>query len=124
MKRLLPAALLLSALSALPAFANDKPSACATARDGRLVCPQPDARCVADRYGDIVCSSPGGGIVFNRYGEPVCGPGRCTTDRRGDVFCSSAPRGAAAVDRFGNAACSVECVAAKTQACVKPNPAG
>ncbi len=121
MKFFLPVVLLMCA-----AFvsAADKASPCATARDGRLVCPQPDARCVADRHGEVTCSTPGGGIVFNRYGEPVCGPGYCTTDRRGDVLCSNAPRGVAAVDRFGNAACSVECVPAKAQACVKPKPAG
>ena len=105
------------------AGAADKPSACVTARDGRLVCPEPDARCVINRHGDILCSTPGGGIVFDRYGEPVCGPGYCATDRRGDVFCSSASRGAAAVDRFGNAACSVGCVPAKAQTCAKPKAA-
>jgi hypothetical protein len=114
-------AMLLLATASLSAAGRDR--GCVAARDGRLVCPQPDARCVADRYGDIVCSTPGGGIVFDRYGEPVCGPGHCTTDRRGDVFCSSSARGAAAVDRFGNAACAVACQPAKPAACVKPKAA-
>jgi len=95
---------------------------CVTARDGRLVCPEPDARCRTDRRGDIVCSSPGGGIEFDRYREPACGPGHCTRDIRGDLFCSSAPRGAAATDRFGNAVCAVSCVPAQASACVRPKP--
>lgn len=104
---------------AMPALgAGEK--GCVAGRDGRLVCPEPDARCRADRHGDIVCSSPGGGIEFDRYGEPVCGPGHCTRDIRGDLFCSSAPRGAAATDRFGNAVCAVSCVPAQAQACIRP----
>ena len=54
-----------------------------TLRDGRTLCPKPDARCLNDRYGDVRCSAPGGGIEFDRYGEPVCGPGYCTRDLRG-----------------------------------------
>ena len=121
MKSFVPTAWLLWAAAA---SATGHHAGCATARDGRLVCPQPDARCVAIRHGEVMCSTPGGGIVFNRYGEPVCGAGYCITDRRGDVFCSNTARGAAAVDRFGNAVCAVACQPAKTQACVKPKAAG
>lgn len=107
---------------ALPVHAADP--GCAQARDGRTICPQPDARCVNDRHGEVVCSTPGGGIVKDRYGETVCGPGYCTTDTHGDVFCSNSPRGAAALDRYGKAACSVACVPASAQMCERPKPAG
>lgn len=96
---------------------------CATTRDGRTICPQPDGRCVNDRHGEVVCSTPGGGIVKDRYGDTVCGPGYCITDTNGAVFCSNAPRGAAALDRYGKAACSVACVAATAQMCERPKPA-
>lgn len=99
--------------------AAEKPE-CVTRRDGQVVCPQPDARCVLDRYGEVACSTPGGGIVHDRYGDPVCGPGHCSTDRRGDVYCSKSPRGAAAVDRYGMATCTDQCVPAKASACVRP----
>ena len=97
--------------------------ACTTDREGKMLCPAPDSSCVVDRVGDVICSTPGGGIEFDRYGDPVCGPGYCTKDLRGDLFCSSAPRGAAAMDRYGTANCAVSCVAAARQACVKPVPA-
>jgi hypothetical protein len=120
MKRFLFLGALLYAV-ALQVVAAD--ASCATARDGRTICPQPDAKCVNDRHGEVVCSTPGGGIVKNRYGDTVCGPGYCTTDTHGDVFCSNAPRGAAALDRYGKAACSVACVAASAQMCERPKPA-
>lgn len=102
--------------------AQDK--GCTPDRYGRMVCPAPDSTCIADRYGDIVCSTPGGGIVEDRYGDPSCGPGYCTKDQRGDVFCSNRARGAASTDRYGNAVCAGDCVAARPQACVRPKPAG
>lgn len=108
-------AMLGALLGAAPAFANG----CYTLRDGRTLCPKPDARCLNDRYGDVRCSAPGGGIEFDRYGEPVCGPGYCTRDLRGDVFCSSAARGAADLDRAGQPVCAVGCVKARVDACVK-----
>lgn len=97
-------------------------SECMSARDGTTVCPKPDARCKLNRYGDVVCSTPGGGIEADRYGDLLCGPGYCVKDRRGDVFCSSAPRGAAAMDRYGNATCAEACVPANNGACVVPKP--
>jgi hypothetical protein len=95
---------------------------CIPARDGRLVCPQPDSACMSDPDGNVLCSTPGGGIEFDRYGKPACGPGYCTKDQRGDIFCSSAPRGAAATDQNGNAVCAGSCVRAKIEACVRPKP--
>jgi hypothetical protein len=104
-------------LATLTVIATD--DGCTTTRDGRVVCPKPDSRCVTDDQGEVICSTPGGGIEFDRYGVPVCGPGYCTRDQRGELFCSSVPRGAAATDRSGNAACSVSCVPATPQACIK-----
>ena len=98
-------------------------SECIAARDGSTVCPKPDATCKLTRHGDVQCSTPGGGIEVDRYGDLVCGPGYCVKDQRGDIFCSSAPRGAAAQDRYGNAACSESCVRAKKALCVVPKPA-
>ncbi|MBX3604329.1 MAG: hypothetical protein KF788_03615 [Piscinibacter sp.] len=109
------ACLLIGLLIAGPAAAGG----CFTVRDGRTVCPKPDARCLPDRYGDVRCSAPGGGVALDRYGAPVCGPGYCTRDLRGDVFCSSAPRGAADVDRHGKAVCAEGCVPARAEACTK-----
>jgi hypothetical protein len=106
----------LALLSAAPC-ARAADETCTPTRDGRLVCPAPDTKCVADRTGEVICSSPGGGIEFDRYGEPVCGPGYCTKDLRGDLFCSKLQRGAASVDRYGNAACAGSCVPARAQAC-------
>lgn len=122
MKILFPAVLLLAPLLAGPgAFAGD--TTCTTNREGRTVCPAPDSSCLKDRYGDVICSTPGGGIEIDRYGDPVCGPGYCTKDLRGDLFCSNAPRGASSTDRVGNAVCAGQCVPAKREACVKPQPA-
>jgi hypothetical protein len=117
-RRIFAFALMLAASAAVAGEA-----ACLAARDGSTVCPQPGARCLADRYGEIHCSTPGGGIVADRYGVLVCGPGQCTTDRRGDVWCSGAKRGAASVDRFGEAACASTCVPARARHCVQPVPA-
>ena len=113
-------ALLLS-IFATGSLASDK--VCMTDREGKTVCPAPDAKCLKDRYGDVRCSSPGGDIAIDRYGDPVCGPGYCTKDLRGDLLCSKSPRGASSTDRTGNAVCAGGCVAAKPQACVKPEPA-
>jgi hypothetical protein len=110
--------LLLLLLCEVPAQAHDK--TCTANREGKMVCPEPDASCKTDRTGEVVCSTAGGGIELNRYGDPICGPGYCAKDRRGDIFCSNQPRGAAALDRYGNAACAGECVAATPQHCVKP----
>lgn len=112
--------LLLLLLYGVPVQANDK--TCTPNREGKMVCPEPDASCKADRTGEIICSTAGGGIELNRYGDVVCGPGYCAKDRRGDIFCSNQPRGAAALDRYGNATCAGECVAATPQRCVKPKP--
>ena len=113
--------LVLLLLCGLPTQANDR--TCTPDREGKMVCPEPDASCKADRTGEIICSTAGGGIELNRYGDPVCGPGYCAKDLRGDIFCSNQARGAASVDRYGNAVCAGECVAAKPEACVKPKPA-
>lgn len=122
MKTHLLTALLLVPLMASPvALAGD--TTCTTNREGRTVCPAPDSTCLKDRYGDVICSTPGGGIETDRYGNPVCGPGYCTRDLRGDLFCSNSPRGASSTDRAGNAVCAGQCVPAKAQACVKPQPA-
>lgn len=122
MKIHLLTALLLAPLMVSPvALASD--TTCTANREGRLVCPAPDSTCLKDRYGDVICSTPGGGIAIDRYGSPVCGPGYCTKDLRGDLFCSNAPRGASSTDSAGNAVCAGECVPAKAQACVKPQPA-
>lgn len=102
-----------------PAFADERPR-CVPDRQGKLVCPPPDGRCLADRYGEVVCSTSGGGITPDRYGELVCGPGYCSKNRRGEVFCSKTPRGAAALDRYGEVACTDDCVAATAQACARP----
>jgi hypothetical protein len=107
-------------LATLTAIANDQ--RCATTRDGRVVCPEPDSMCVNDRQGEVICSTPGGGIEFDLFGEPACGPGYCTKNQRGNIFCSSAPRGAASTDRYGNAECSVSCVPGKPEACIKLTP--
>jgi hypothetical protein len=123
MTRTLFLALLLAGFALVPAtlsLAQDK--VCSTGRDGRVYCPAPDSSCLQDRYGDVVCSQPGGGIEIDRYGEPVCGPGYCTKDLHGELFCSNAPRGAAATDRYGVAACAGECVKAQARQCVKPRP--
>jgi hypothetical protein len=71
---------------------------CATTRKGRTLCPAPGSRCLTDRTGAVVCTTPGGGVAF-------------------------AARGAASTDPYGKAACSVACVAAKTQSCVNLAPA-
>ena len=110
-------AMLLSIVGAA-AIAGDK--VCLTDREGKTACPAPDARCLKDRYGDVRCSTPGGGIELDRYGDPACAPGYCTKDLRGDLLCSRSPRGASSTDRAGNAVCADGCVAAKPQACVKP----
>ena len=107
-------------LGGMPTQANDR--TCTPNREGTMVCPEPDASCKADRTGEIICSTAGGGIELNRYGDPVCGPGYCAKDLRGDIFCSNQLRGAASVDRYGNAVCAGECVAATPQRCVKPKP--
>jgi hypothetical protein len=112
--------LFLLLLCGVPAQANDR--TCTPNREGKMVCPEPDASCKADRTGEIICSTAGGGIELNRYGDPVCGPGYCAKDLRGDIFCSNQLRGAASVDRYGNAVCAGECVAAMPQRCVKPKP--
>ena len=52
--------------------------------------------------------------------SPVCGPGQCTADYLGQVHCSSEPRGAVGLDRYGKVACSVGCVPAKAEACLRP----
>ena len=117
---LLRAAALSLCLSAAVTSAHAVKAGCVTARDGRVICPEPDSRCLADRHGEVVCSTPGGGIMLNRHGDAVCGAGYCTTDLRGEIFCSSAARGAVAVDRYGNAACSHACVEASARACVRP----
>ncbi|HEY0200588.1 MAG TPA: hypothetical protein VGC24_02725 [Burkholderiaceae bacterium] len=96
---------------------------CTADRDGRLVCSAPDSVCANDQQGRVVCSAPGGGLEFDRYGAPVCGPGYCTKDQRGEVLCSSAARGSASVDRYGNAACTGSCVAARASLCVEAQPA-
>lgn len=124
MRFVLSALFLWSLFQGPAALATTTKSGCAERRDGRLVCPQPDARCMADRFGDILCSTPGGGIMVDRSGVLVCGPGHCTKDRRGEVFCSKSPRGAAATDRYGVATCTDECVAAAATACVMPKPQG
>lgn len=95
---------------------------CATTHDGRVVCPEPDSRCVTNDQGEVICSTPGGGIEFDLYRVPVCGPGYCARNQHGELFCSSVPRGAAATDRSGNVTCSVSCVPAKPEACIKPMP--
>ena len=102
------------------AWAQMSGSACISMRDGTTVCPKPDSQCKLNRYGDLICSTPGGGIEADRYGDLVCGPGYCVKDQRGEVFCSSAPRGASAVDLYGNASCSVACVPAASSLCVVP----
>lgn len=114
----------LAALLALAcAGAEAQSRGCITSRDGRLVCPPPDGRCLYDRLGEVVCSTAGGGITLDRFADPVCGPGHCTADYLGQVFCSSAPRGAVGIDRYGKVACSVGCVPAKADACIRPKPA-
>lgn len=102
-----------------PAWADERPR-CVPDRQGKLVCPPPDGRCLADRYGAVACSTSGGGIAPDRYGELVCGPGYCTKNRRGEVLCSNSPRGAAALDRYGDATCTDECVPARAEACSRP----
>jgi hypothetical protein len=113
-------AVLLALLLGGEALAQDK--TCTPNREGIMVCPEPDASCRPDRTGEVICSTVGGGIEFNRYGDPVCGPGYCTKDRRGDIYCSNQPRGAASVDRYGDAVCAGECVAASAKRCVVPKP--
>ncbi|WP_213959487.1 MULTISPECIES: hypothetical protein [unclassified Variovorax] len=93
---------------------------CTPDRDGRMVCPQPNASCLSDRLGDVVCSRPGGGIAVDRYGVAACGPGVCVADAEGVLYCSGSPQGAASVGRDGKAVCTGTCVAASAQACVKP----
>jgi hypothetical protein len=115
-------AFLALALCSAPLTVKAADERCAATSDGRVACPEPDSKCVTDRKGEIICSTPGGGIEVNQYGEAACGPGYCTKDQRGDIFCSSAQRGAASTDRYGNAACSVSCVAGKPQACIKLKP--
>jgi len=102
------------------AWAQEAGAGCIAARDGRMVCPQPDAKCLINRTGDVICSTPGGGIQADRYGEVVCGPGACVRDERGDIFCATSPRGAAALDRYGKATCSGACVPAASAQCVIP----
>jgi hypothetical protein len=117
--RLLMAALCLWAATGAWAQASSKD--CLQGRDGKMVCPPPEGRCVTNRNGDVICSGPGGGIELDRYREPLCGPGFCTIDIRGDVFCSSAAKGAASTDSYGVAVCSMGCVRATADQCVKPN---
>ena len=106
---------------AMAASAASPNPGCMTLSDGRKVCQEPDSLCVKDNKGSVFCSTPGGGIEFDRYRVPVCGPGYCVKDRHGEIFCSSKPRGAADVDQYGNAICSVSCVPADQKACVKLN---
>jgi hypothetical protein len=106
-------------VASLAAIAQGDTS-CKTGSDNRMVCPPPDGTCMVDRTGTVVCSNSGGGIAVDRYGEAVCGPGNCAKDLRGDLYCSDAPRGSAAIDTYGNAACSGSCVRASREACVRP----
>ena len=94
---------------------------CATGSNGKTLCGPPDSHCIVERTGRVVCSPTGGGIAQDRYGEAVCGPGACAKDLRGDFFCSNAPKGAAQPDMHGNVACSGSCVAARADACVRPD---
>jgi hypothetical protein len=110
--------LLLVLVCGSAAWAQESGTGCVTTRDGSTVCPKPDSQCKVNRYGDVICSTPGGGIEADRYGDLACGPGYCVKDQRGDIFCSSAARGAAAVDRYGNATCSEACVKAASASCV------
>lgn len=89
---------------------------------GKMVCPPPDGQCIHNRYRDVVCSPSGGGIALDRYQEPVCGAGACARDLRGDLYCSRTPRGSAAIDIGGQAACTDGCAAASAAMCVKPPP--
>ncbi|CAN5892863.1 hypothetical protein BH11PSE13_BH11PSE13_41920 [soil metagenome] len=122
-RAVLPAAAVALFLSAIAVMAGAQDRVCTPDRNGRMVCPQPNASCIQDRLGDIVCSTPGGGISLDRYGAAVCGPGACTQDQNGALFCSSAPQGAASTNREGKAVCAVGCVQASASMCVRPTPA-
>ena len=60
--------LVLLLLCGVPAQANDR--TCTPNREGKMVCPEPDASCKADRTGEIICSTAGGGIEL----VPIDGP--------------------------------------------------
>lgn len=118
------AATLLLAASAVALFAPGGQAraqpACAPDRFGNPACPPPAAQCTADRYGNPVCSPTDGGIATNRVGEVLCGRGSCVADVHGEVMCSRVPRGAAALDRNGKAACSEGCEPGSPALCVRP----
>ena len=118
--RLTPVRSFVVGLALLASVAEATTGSCIPARDGHMVCPQPDAMCVVDRQGDVICSTPGGGIKFDRFGVAKCGPGYCSMDRQGNLFCSIAPGGRASMDLFGTPVCSESCVPAQAEACVRP----
>jgi len=115
---------LVAAFAAMVLLAGIRPAGaqqgCVTDRYGKMQCGPADSRCVKDAFDEVRCSTPGGGIVLNRFREPVCGPGDCVINAVGEALCSSSQRGAAAVDRNGDAVCTDGCVKATAAACISP----
>ena len=94
---------------------------CVNDRYGNVQCPPPGGSCVKDLAGDVRCSPADGGITLDRYRVPVCGPGQCIADSKGEIFCSRVGKGAAALDRYGDAVCTDGCIKATAQACATPS---
>jgi hypothetical protein len=111
-----------AALAPIPsAYSQSVTPGCVNDRYGNVQCPPSGGSCLKDYLDEVRCSPADGGILLDRYKKAVCGPGQCIVDQAGDVFCSRAPKGSAALGRYGEAVCTEGCVRASAQACVVPS---